>query len=145
MAAIMAYNGDVNIYDSKFTGNKSVHPEHGSGGAIAMRSTGTLVIDGTEITGNEATVSGGGIYILDGESPQKEDNIITSVIDATITNSVIKDNKAPHGADVVFGRYYSDSFKGDKTRNGLTIGEGNTIGDQQDITFADLERTKVAK
>ncbi|WP_428911573.1 FMN-binding protein [Niallia sp. Krafla_26] len=143
--AIMAYNADVNIYDSKFTGNKSLHAEHGSGGAIAMRDTSKLVINGSEITGNEATVAGGGIYILDGESPQKEGNIIKSVVDATITNSVIKDNVAANGADVVFGRYYSDTYDGDKTRNGLTIGEGNTIGDQQDITFADLERTTVSK
>ena len=61
--AIMAYNTDVNIYDSKFTGNKSLHAEHSSGGAIAMRDTSKLVIDGSEITGNEATVAGGGIII----------------------------------------------------------------------------------
>lgn len=142
-AAVMAYNGQVNLVNCTLTGNKSTSPT-GSGGAVSMRGNTKLVIDGSTITGNEATVAGGGVYLFDGESPQKPGAKLTSKTDATIKNSTIKDNKASVAVDVAYGRYYSDEFTGDKAYNGLKL-EGNTIGDFKDLLFADLERTKVAK
>lgn len=144
-AALMALNGDIEVYNSKFTGNQSLS-KIGVGGAIAMRGDSNLLIDSSEITGNEATVAGGGVYIFDGESLFKGEGVITSANNnAKIKNSVIKDNKAAHGADVTYGRFYSDAYKGDKTRNGLDVSEGNTIGDCQDLTFTTIERTELVK
>lgn len=140
--AVMVLNGDVNLYDSTFTGNK-VLSEIGAGGAIALRSTSNLLIDNCVITGNEATVAGGGVYIFDGESPFKGDAVMTSEGNATVVNSVIENNTSQMAADLVFGRYYSSEFTGDQTRIGLEIGEGNTIGEYEDILFANVKRTEI--
>lgn len=102
-----------------------------------------MTIDKTEITGNEATIAGGGVYIFDSESLFKGDGIITSDNKAVIKNSTIKGNKAANGADVTYGRFYSDKFAGDKTKNGLDQSEKNTIGDFKDLTFTTIERTVV--
>lgn len=126
------------------TGNKSLS-EMGVGGAIALRGESNLTMEAAEITGNEATVAGGGIYVFDGESLFKGDGLITSANKAVINNSTIKDNSAPHGADITYGRFYSEAFEGDKTHYGLELGEGNDIGVNEDLTFTSIERTEVAK
>ena len=138
----MALNSYINVKDSKFTGNKALN-DMGVGGAIALRGSSFLTVENTEITGNEATVAGGGIYIFDGESLFKGEGIITSSNSAVIKNSTITGNIAPNGADITYGRFYSDKFTGDKTHNGLDITEGNTIGDYKDLTFTTIERTVV--
>lgn len=140
-AVLMGYNGDINVYNSTFTGNKATNAT-GAGGAIAMRGTNKLLIDGSTITGNTATVAGGGVYIFDGDSKQKPEKTLVSKNEVTIKNSTIKDNTAPIAADVCYGRYYLDTFTGDKAYNGLKL-EGNTIGVFKDVLFADLDRTKV--
>lgn len=138
--ALMSLNGHINVYDSKFTGNKSLS-EKGVGGAIALRGESTLHVENSEITGNEATVAGGGVYVFDGESLFKGTGVITSANTAVIKNSKITGNIAANGADVTLGRFYSDKFEGDKEKNGLDISEGNTIGDYKDLTFTTIERT----
>jgi len=143
-AALMGLHANINVYNSTFTGNKSL-AEKGVGGAIAMRGNSNLLIEDSEITGNEATVAGGGVYIFDGESLFKGDGIITSANNAIIKNSKITDNTATNAADVTLGRFYSDTFEGDKARNGLDISEGNTIGDYKDLTFTTIERTELIK
>lgn len=139
-AALMSLNGHINVYGSKFSGNKSLS-EMGVGGAIALRGQSSLFVEDTEITGNEATVAGGGIYIFDGESLFKGTGIITSDNTAVVKNSTVKGNKAAHGADVTYGRFYSDTFTGNKEKNGLDITKGNKIGDYKDLTFTTIERT----
>ncbi len=139
-AALMSLNGHINVYNSRFSGNKALS-EMGVGGAIALRGESSLLVEGSEIVSNEAAVAGGGIYIFDGESLFKGTGIITSDNKAVIKNSTIKDNKAAHGADVAYGRFYSDTFKGNKEKNGLDISEGNKIGDYKDLTFTTIERT----
>jgi len=143
-AALMALNSDINVYNCKLNGNKSLS-EMGVGGALAMRGASNLLIEDSEITGNEATIAGGGVYIFDGESLFKDDGLITSVNNAIIKNSTITDNIAANGADVTYGRFYSDTFEGDKERNGLDISEGNTISDYKDLTFTTIERTELLK
>lgn len=143
-AALMGLHGDINVFNSKFTENKSLSPA-GVGGAIAVRGTSKLLVDGSEITGNEATIAGGGVYVFDGESMFKGDAVLTNTTSAVIKNSIIENNIAANGKDVVYGRYYSDAFAGDKTRNGLDVTEGNTIGESLDLTFTSVERTEIAK
>ena len=143
-AALMALNSDINVYNCKLNGNKALS-EMGVGGALAMRGASNLLIEDSEITGNEATIAGGGVYIFDGESLFKNDGLITSVNNAIIKNSTIIDNIAANGADVTYGRFYSDTFEGDKERNGLDISEGNTISDYKDLTFTTIERTELLK
>lgn len=141
-AALMSLNGHINVYDSKFSGNKSLS-EMGVGGAIALRGESSLLVENSEITGNEATVAGGGVYVFDGESLFKGDGVITSANTAIIKNSTITDNIASNGADVTYGRFYSDKFEGNKEKNGLDISQGNTIGDYKDLTFITIERTSL--
>lgn len=143
-AALMGLHGDINVYNCTFTENKSLSPA-GVGGAIAARGTSKLFVDGSTITGNEATVAGGGVYVFDGVSLFKGDATLTSSASAVIKNSVIENNIATNGKDVVFGRYYPADFAGDKTRNGLEATEGNTIEELSDLTFTSIERTEVAK
>lgn len=110
-----------------------------------MRGNGKLLIENSEITGNEATIAGGGVYIYDGISLFKGDGVITSSDNnAVIKNSTITDNIAANGADVTYGRFYPEDYEGDTERNGLDISEGNTIGDYEDLTFTSIERTEVS-
>lgn len=143
-AALMGLHADINVYNSKLSDNKSLS-EMGVGGAIAIRGNSNLLIEDSEITGNEATIAGGGVYIFDGVSLFKGDGVITSVNNAVIRNSTITDNIAPNGADITYGRFYPDDYEGDTERNGLDISEGNTIGVNEDLTFTSIERTEVAK
>ncbi len=140
----MALNGDIFLNNCTLTDNKSMS-EMGVGGAIALRGASELVVDGSTITGNEATVAGGGIYVFDGESLFKGEGILTSSSKATVKNSTVSDNTAKYGADVVLGRFYSETFEGDKEHNEVNVDEGNTIGEYQDLTFTTIERTEVAE
>ncbi|MDR7871031.1 MAG: FMN-binding protein [Tissierellaceae bacterium] len=143
-AALMGLHADINVYNSKFTDNKSLS-EMGVGGAIAIRGNSNLLIEDSEITGNEATIAGGGVYVFDGVSLFKGDGVLTNAGSAIIKNSTIKDNVAHNGADVTFGRFYPEGYEGDKERNGLDVSEGNTIGVSEDLTFTTIERTEIVK
>lgn len=144
-AALMALNGDIHVISSKLNGNKSLS-EMGVGGAIALRGDSNLLVENSEITGNEATVAGGGIYIFDGESLFKGDGILTSANNnAVLKNTTVSGNKAAYGIDVTYGRFYSDTYEGDRERNGLDLSEGNTVGDYQDLIFTSIERTELKK
>ncbi len=99
------------IYSSTFTGN-----EAGSGGAIASR--GELFVADSQISGNIAAYSGGGIAHFG-------DNAITTGNNLAIISSTISDNMASNFGGGVFGTGFTSSiYNSTVSGNSTTLNNG---------------------
>lgn len=143
--ALMALNSDINLSGCSLSEN-TANVENGVGGAIALRGDSNLNVEDTEITNNQASVAGGGVYIFDGESLFKGEGTLMNAASATFgQGATVTDNSAEVAEDVCFGRYYPEGYEGDPARQGLEVAEEAEIGDVQDLTFTSIERNEVAK
>lgn len=140
--AIYGSTGNVVLENCTFKGNKA-----GYGGAVAM--DGKLGNSGEEVNGslsvtnctfvdNDGVNGGDDIYVFEGTSAGKKGMALTSNIDVknisgTFSGETTDDFK---DYDVVYSRYYADTYVGDKTKaapqfNGVTV---------HDITFPTQDR-----
>lgn len=140
--AIYGSTGNVVLENCTFKGNKA-----GYGGAVAM--DGKLVNSGEEVNGslsvtdctfvdNDGVNGGDDIYIYEGTSAGKKGKVLTSNIDVknisgTFSGETTDDFK---DYDVVYSRYYADTYVGDKTKTAPKF-DGVTV---HDITFPTQDR-----
>ena len=140
--AIYGSTGNVVLENCTFKGNKA-----GYGGAVAM--DGKLVNSGEEVNGslsvtdctfvdNDGVNGGDDIYIYEGTSAGKKGKVLTSNIDVknisgTFSGETTDDFK---DYDVVYSRYYADTYVGDKTKAAPKF-DGVTV---HDITFPTQDR-----
>ena len=140
--AIYGSTGNVVLENCTFNGNKA-----GYGGAVAM--DGKLVNSGEEVNGslsvtdctfvdNDGVNGGDDIYIYEGTSAGKKGKVLTSNIDVknisgTFSGETTDDFK---DYDVVYSRYYADTYVGDKTKAAPKF-DGVTV---HDITFPTQDR-----
>lgn len=140
--AIYGSTGNVVLENCTFKGNKA-----GYGGAVAM--DGKLVNSGEEVNGslsvtdctfvdNDGVNGGDDIYIYEGTSAGKKGKVLTSNIDVknisgTFSGETTDDFK---DYDVVYSRYYADTYVGDKTKTAPQF-DGVTV---HDITFPTQDR-----
>ncbi len=140
--AIYGSTGNVVLENCTFKGNKA-----GYGGAVAM--DGKLVNSGEEVKGslsvtdctfvdNDGVNGGDDIYIYEGTSAGKKGKVLTSNIDVknisgTFSGETTDDFK---DYDVVYSRYYADTYVGDKTKTAPKF-DGVTV---HDITFPTQDR-----
>ena len=140
--AIYGSTGNVVLENCTFKGNKA-----GYGGAVAM--DGKLGSSGEEVNGslsvtdctfvdNDGVNGGDDIYVFEGTSAGKKGMAITSNIDVknisgTFSGETTDDFK---DYDVVYSRYYADTYVGDKTKTAPKF-DGVTV---HDITFPTQDR-----
>lgn len=140
--AIYGSTGNVVLENCTFKGNKA-----GYGGAVAM--DGKLGNSGEEVNGslsvtnctfvdNDGVNGGDDIYVFEGTSAGKKGMAITSNIDVknisgTFSGETTDDFK---DYDVVYSRYYADTYVGDKTKTAPKF-DGVTV---HDITFPTQDR-----
>lgn len=140
--AIYGSTGNVVLENCTFKGNKA-----GYGGAVAM--DGKLVNSGEEVNGslsvtdctfvdNDGVNGGDDIYIYEGTSAGKKGKVLTSNIyvkniSGTFSGETTDDFK---DYDVVYSRYYADTYVGDKTKTAPKF-DGVTV---HDITFPTQDR-----
>ncbi len=140
--AIYGSTGNVVLENCTFKGNKA-----GYGGAVAM--DGKLGNSGEEVNGslsvtnctfvdNDGVNGGDDIYVFEGTSAGKKGMAITSNIDVknisgTFSGETTDDFK---DYDVVYSRYYADTYVGDKTKTSPKF-DGVTV---HDITFPTQDR-----
>ena len=140
--AIYGSTGNVVLENCTFKGNKA-----GYGGAVAM--DGKLGNSGEEVNGslsvtnctfvdNDGVNGGDDIYVFEGTSAGKKGMAITSNIDVknisgTFSGETTDDFK---DYDVVYSRYYADTYVGDKTKAAPQF-DGVTV---HDITFPTQDR-----
>lgn len=140
--AIYGSTGNVVLDNCTFKGNKA-----GYGGAVAM--DGKLGNSGEEVNGslsvtdctfidNDGVNGGDDIYVFEGTSAGKKNMAITSNIDVknisgTFSGESTDDFK---DYDVVYSRYYADTYVGDKTKAAPKF-DGVTV---HDITFPTQDR-----
>lgn len=140
--AIYGSTGNVVLENCTFKGNKA-----GYGGAVAM--DGKLGSSGEEVNGslsvtdctfvdNDGVNGGDDIYVFEGTSAGKKGMAITSNIDVknisgTFSGETTDDFK---DYDVVYSRYYADTYVGDKTKTAPKF-DGVTV---HDITFPTHDR-----
>lgn len=110
---IYTRNSDLTIDQSAIQDNFS----RGSGGGVYFRQYGdvsgsTLIMTNTTVSGNEATVKGGGVYLM--ERPT-----------ATFNNVTISDNTATDGGGLVFYNTPTYANQGSATLN-RTLISGNS-------------------
>lgn len=82
------YNVQITVIESTISGNQAER-----GGAIYL-FTGTLMVNGSTVSGNAADSFGGGIYLQGGDSD-------TPINRVTFNNSTISGNTADHGGGVL--------------------------------------------
>ena len=140
--AIYGSTGNVVLENCTFKGNKA-----GYGGAVAM--DGKLGNSGEEVNGslsvtnctfvdNDGVNGGDDIYVFEGTSAGKKGMAITSNIDVknisgTFSGETTDDFK---DYDVVYSRYYADTYVGDKTKTAPKF-DGVTV---HDIIFPTQDR-----
>ena len=132
--AIYGSNGNVVLENCIFEENRAAN-----GGAIAMDNVGELTMTGCQVSTNHALTGGGGVYIYHGNSTAKRNGMITSRVIAVIDESNrIENNTADlTGDDILYGRFYAESYSGSKTETTLTALQFD------DIRFSSVERNQL--
>lgn len=140
--AIYSSTGNVVLENCTFKGNKA-----GYGGAVAMDGkhgnsgeevNGSLSVTNCTFIDNDGVNGGDDIYVFEGTSAGKKGRAITSNIDVknisgTFSGETTDDFK---DYDVVYSRYYADTYVGDKTKTAPKF-DGVTV---HDITFPTQDR-----
>lgn len=140
--AIYGSTGNVVLENCTFKGNKA-----GYGGAVAMDGkhgnsgeevNGSLSVTNCTFIDNDGVNGGDDIYVFEGTSAGKKGRAITSNIDVknisgTFSGETTDDFK---DYDVVYSRYYADTYVGDKTKTAPKF-DGVTV---HDITFPTQDR-----
>ena len=140
--AIYGSTGNVVLENCTFKGNKA-----GYGGAVAMDGkhgnsgeevNGSLSVTNCTFIDNDGVNGGDDIYVFEGTSAGKKGKAITSNIDVknisgTFSGETTDDFK---DYDVVYSRYYADTYVGDKTKTAPKF-DGVTV---HDITFPTQDR-----
>lgn len=134
--AIYGSTAKLTVENSTFIANKAAN-----GAAIAMDGPSSLVSKDNTFKKNKAVVAGGAVYVYDGLSNAKKGMTTTSEVPSVITGSTYINNTAGLvGNDVVYGRYYDETFEGDTTKTTL-----ESDAAFEDVTFANKERTELAE
>lgn len=117
-----------------FTDNKAAY-----GGAIAADGNVDLTVTNSTFSGNESTVGADDIYIFDGVSAGKKNKQIYSNVNAVLSGNTYgntEDSDDMTKMSVIVGRYYPAGYVGTPI---------NKVEGAKDLTFSDIERTKLAE
>ena len=132
--AIYGSKGNVNLEGCVFEQNSAAN-----GGAVAMDNVCELTMTGCRLEDNRALVGGGAVYIYHGNSAGKRNSVITSRVTASVDagNQFAGNTADLAGNDILYGRFYTDTYTGDKTETTLTAPEFD------DVQFTSLERNQL--
>jgi hypothetical protein len=144
--AILAISGEVSVSGSTFEKNEAA-----AGGAMGAMGVGKVDVgNGNTFAANKAENAGGAIDLHYGRSSAGR-GVANSQITATFTGvSAFDGNQAPLGDKVSYSRYYDADFPDDKSAPSIAYVEaGNPPAAMDstilaDLTFADIDRTKVS-